>query len=253
MTPEEEARKMTTCGRAACQKYIGAGGRQHRYLPWRYCIDCARKINAANKDLPGRTVELPFDLSDIEGENVSDDQVKATDTTMCPTTTGELVPKKCACGLDLAELHASGKEGHICSAVAGPGDPVCRGEWRDEIACDGERVVSRCFLKEGHAQACAPQNVPRGLWPQVITGEALERAAIKFTGATQALSNFEYQSRNTPLIGILGAREEAARRRRYLRAATYDHVAALMRANGGDRDTYWALEVEAENLRKETP
>lgn len=168
--------------------------------------------------------------------------------------TGEMVPKKCACGLDLAELHASGKEGHICSAYAGPGDARCRGEWRDFIDVDGEREVARCNLKENHDQACQSSTIPRGLWPQVISGEALETAAVRFTEAMRKVSDIEALCRKGAfVIGTLEARELAGRRRRYLRAATYDHVAALMRANDGDPGVYEELEAEAERVRKDPP
>ncbi len=161
-------------------------------------------------------------------------------------------PKACACGVDLDELEASGKLGHICSAIAMPGDVTCEGEWRDAIDVDGERDVARCKLKRNHDQACQPETVPRGYWPQVVSGEALERAAVKFTEATRKLADFERDSRHAPLIGILAARDEAARRRRYLRAATYDHVAALMRAEPGHHDPVVdELEEQAENLRKD--
>lgn len=165
------------------------------------------------------------------------------------TTDGRLVPEQCACGLNLAALAASGKDGHICSAIAIGDDERCSGEWRDCI--DGEREVARCTLKANHNQTCQPSTIPRGYWPQVISGEALERAAIKFTEATRKLAEFENAGRNAPLIGILGAREEAGRRRRYLRAATYDHVAAMILAEPGHYDSIVEeLEEQANALRK---
>lgn len=57
---------LTRCARAACQKYIGQGGIQHRYLPWRYCLACARKINEGVSHMPGYAAELPFDLTAIK-------------------------------------------------------------------------------------------------------------------------------------------------------------------------------------------
>ncbi len=60
MTLEEEARKLTHCARAACQVYIGQRGYQHKHLPWRYCLACARRINAACPEAP------PFDLSAVK-------------------------------------------------------------------------------------------------------------------------------------------------------------------------------------------
>lgn len=234
---------MSKCARTVCPR---DGTEPHRFLPGLYCLSCAKLINAGARGLPGYTGEMPFDLGDSVQENKNPPQYK--------TNTGELVPKKCACGADLAELHASGKEGHLCSAVATPRDKRCRGEWRDGIHADGEREVARCYLKENHDQACQSRIEPRGLWPQVISGEALERAAVKFTEATRKLAEFEHPS-NRALIGILGAKEEAGLRRRYLRAATYDHVAALLRQQQSFHEMNVAeeLELEAERLRKETP
>jgi hypothetical protein len=53
----DEPKTMSTCARAACQRYIGTDGFKHKHLPWRYCLQCARKINAACPEAP------PFDLA----------------------------------------------------------------------------------------------------------------------------------------------------------------------------------------------